>query len=70
MTCWSRLSSSPYAGGLEGVLWFPQVFEAEGGLASGEVMLHLVVATFFKCIAEIRIILYPAVQMTNGCSAR
>ena len=50
-------------------LRLPQIFEDEGGLAGGEVMLHLVVTTFFKCIAEIRIILYPAVQMTNGCSA-
>ena len=51
-------------------LWFPQVFEDERGLAGSEVVLHLVVATFFKSIAEIRIILNPAVQMTNGCSAR
>ena len=51
------------------LLRLPQVFEDERGLASGEMMLPLVVATFFKSIAEIRIILYPAVQMTNGCSA-
>ena len=51
-------------------LRFAKIFEDEGGLAGGIVMLHLVVATFFKSIAEIRIILNPAVQMTNGCSAR
>ena len=39
MTCLSGLSSSPYAGGLERVLWFPQVFEDECGLAGGEVAL-------------------------------
>ena len=49
-------------------LRFAQVFEDERGLAGGEVMLHLVVATILKCIAEIWIILNPAVQMANSCS--
>jgi hypothetical protein len=30
------------------ILWFPQVFEDEGGLASGEVVLHLVVASLLQ----------------------
>ena len=57
---WSRLRSSPYAGGLEGVLWFTQVFEDELGLASGEMTLVRMVAQLHEICFEAFVVVYPS----------
>ena len=41
-------------------LRFPQVFEDERGLASGEMVLALLITRFLQMLAQVMIVRYPS----------
>jgi len=42
------------------ILWFPQVFEDERGLAGGEVMLARMITSFLQLLAQVMVVSYPS----------